>query len=720
MKKILLFVLASVALSCGSVVKPFNYSQYVDPFIGTDGIVHTFPGAAAPFGMIQLSPDGDTKGWNWCSGYHSSDDNIMGFSHNHLSGTGWSDLGDILLTATVGQLQLTPGEKSNPDGGYRSRIKHDSLNERASVGYYMVNLLDYGVRAELTAGQRVGVHRYTFPQSDSSYVIIDPTNKIFGQVFETSTQVVNDSTIIGMCHSTGWGGDRKVYFVTQFSRPFDASAATDKAWARFKTTQDEVVEVRVALSHVGQQGAWDNLNSEKGNFENVLARTQKSWETELGKFQFEGVDEQQMRILYTGLYHVMLQPNLNQDVGGQYVANGKVEYSDGFVNYSTFSFWDTFRAAQPLLTIVNEQITRDVVNTLSARYATGGHLPLWELLGYDNTCMIGYPAVAVMGDAIMKDVAGIDTQKAYTAMRDAAFRPYTSSSDGESGLREYIQFGYVPAGIPASVSKTLEYSYYDWVVARVAEKLGKTEDAALFDKRSMNFLNHWNPKQKLMWPKDSLGNWVAQNLRDWSSLQQNYVSGNVWAYSYFYPHAVDTMITVMGGADAFEKSMDDVLNTPLDMEGAQHLDLTGFIGHYGHGDEPGHQFLYLYNKVGAMDKIAERVREVCSEYYSDKRDGMPNNDDCGQMSAWYIMSAMGFYPLSPGDNRYYLGSPMMRSAKILTTSGKEFSMVAHDLSPKNIYIDKVVLNGKPLTRGYITHQEIVGGARLEFYMTDKK
>lgn len=698
-----------------------SVTQWVDPFIGTDGIVHTFPGATTPFGMIQLSPDGDTKGWNWCSGYHTSDDNIKGFSHNHLSGTGWSDLGDILVAATVGEVQFQSGEKTDPDAGYRSRISHDPDKEKASVGYYMVDLLDYGIKAEMSASQRVGYHRYTYPQTDSANIIIDPNNKIFGQVSQSAVQLLNDSTVTGYAKSNGWGGVRTVWFAARFSEHIKSYKVDGEGMQVFAATFNDPkqLNLKVALSHVSQDGALANLAADGGkSFDTAHAQAIQMWENELGKYQFEGVNDEQMKMLYTGLYHAMIQPNLNQDTDGKYVANGKIEQADGYTNYSTFSFWDTFRGVHPLLTITDHKVTADIVNTLSSRYAKGGHLPLWELLGFDNACMIGYPSVAVMADAIMKDVPSIDTEAAYAAMRDAAFYNNTSSSDGPSGVDAYIKYGYVPAGYHASVSKTMEYAYYDWCIARVAEKLGKKEDAAMFYKRSESFKHHWNPEKGLMWPKDSLGQWVDQSLNSWESLKPHYISGNVWAYTYFFPHANEQAIQMMGGKEQFVANMDKMLTTPLNMEGEQHVDISGFIGQYGHGDEPGHQFLYLYNVAGAAWKIPQNVRQVVKEFYNATRNGMPNNDDCGEMSAWYIFSSMGFYPVCPGDSRYYIGAPLMKSARIKTASGKEFKMRTENFTPENIYVESVTLNGEPLTEGYITHEQIMSGSELVFVMSE--
>ncbi len=732
-KTFTLLFASALAFSCSEQVetKSINPNDYVDPFIGTDGIVHTFPGAAAPFGMIQLSPDGDVTGWNWCSGYHTSDNSIMGFSHNHLSGTGWSDLGDILIMPTVGTPTTEPGTKENPDAGYRSRISHSPENEKASPGYYMVNLLDYNIKAELTTTDRVGVHKYSFPATDSANIIIDPAHKIFGKVFDSQITITSDSTINGWCESTGWGGERTVYFSAVTSKPFASSKAGKKGYVTFApTTQGEEIEIKVALSHVSQEGANANLATAKGqNFDTVHKQAAQEWQDALSRYEFESDDKAQLRILYTGLYHAFLQPNLNMDTDGKYVAGGTagtdklggdVYTAEGFNNLSTFSFWDTFRAANQLLTLTNHPVLADISNTLIARHKTNGNLPLWELLGYDNTCMIGYPAAAILADAIMKDVKGFDYQEAYQAMRTAAFTPYISSSDGESGIKEYIELGYVPAPIYKSVSKTMEYAYYDWAIAQVAKKLGYTEDYDLFMKRSLGFLHHWNADKQLMWPKDAKGNWVDQNVKSWESLGKHYVSGNIYSYSYFYPHAQDTVVSLYGGVDKYVAVMDSMLNTPMQMEGEQHVDISGFIGHYAHGDEPGHQFLYLFSQAGHPEKIAPWIHAVSREFYNDTRNGMPNNDDCGQMSAWYIFSSMGFYPIAPGDNLYYIGAPMMKGAKIKTESGKTFTMTAQNYSPENIYVQSVTLNGKPLDRPYITHQEIMDGATLEFVMGNKE
>ena len=721
------------ACTSGTKSGSVDYTQYVDPFIGTDGIVHTFPGATYPFGMVQLSPDGDTQGWNWCSGYHYSDDNIKGFSHTHLSGTGWSDLGDILVMPTVGEIKLNSGSKDNPDEGYRSRINHD--DEEASPGYYRVKLQDYNINAELTTSRRVGFHKYTFPASDQSNVIIDPTNKIFGRTIETQVSIKDESTIEGYCYSSGWGGNRYIYFTASFSKPFkmagvglddkvmadakEVKGVNAKGFASFTTTEGEMIEMKLAFSAVSLQGARKNMATEgsEKTFEEVREKTKAAWQKELAKIEVSGGSEDQKKIFYTGLYHAMIHPNISMDVDGGYVAMGKKLNTQDFTNYSTFSLWDTHRAVHPLLTMIDTKRTTDFVKSLVSRHENGGQLPMWELCGYDNVCMIGYPAVSVIADAILKDIPGIDVEKAYEAMRAIAFFPKNSSSDGESGLNEYNEYGYVPADIAKSVAKTLEYSYYDWCIAKVAEKLGKTEDAELFYQRSKSFVHHYNADKKLFWPKDRDGNWLdGISLTSWEDLMPHYVSGNIWAYAYFYPHATNMVIDLMGGKDAFTDNLDSLFAQPMNMEGEQHVDISGFIGHYGHGDEPGHQIAYLYNYAGKPWKTQEKVREISNTMYFAKNDGMPNNDDCGQMSAWYIYSALGFYPVCPGDLTYIIGTPLFENAAIHLEDGKSFHVEAVNVSADNKYVQSVELNGKPYSKSYITHLDIMNGGKLTFTM----
>jgi len=705
----------------------------VDPFIGTGGHVHTFPGATVPFGMIQLSPDGDTKGWDWCSGYHYSDSSLMGFSHNHLSGTGWADLGDILLMPTVGSLQMEPGPKGDPDAGYRSRFSHKK--ESASPGYYQVFLEDYGVNAELTASERVGYHRYTFPGTDEANVIIDPVHKIFGKVYQTLVKVEGNK-VKGYCYSTGWGGTRYAYFVAEFSKAFHSYGTSvgnvlspgnswergsdAKAWVRFKTVPGETIEVRVALSSVSLEGAERNLAAEPGGqtFKEALGAARKTWLERLSAFEVKGGTAEQRKIFYTGLYHCFIAPNLYMDVDGQYTAVGGSWKANGFKNYSTFSYWDTFRATHPLFTIVDHKHTADFVNSLISRHADAkDHMPVWELCGWDNLCMLGYHSASVIWDAISKGVPGIDPVKAFAAMKDASLTSKSSSSDGRGGLDEYIRLGYVPAAYGASVSQTLEYAYDDWCIARLAGKLGLQEEKALYEKRSNYFLNHFQPSSRHFWPRNEDGSFYpAFTLDDWKNLQPHWVSGNIWAYDLFVPHNLDTLIALHGGKKGFGEHLDKLFGESISMKGDQHVDISGFIGMYGHGDEPGHHIPYLFNYAGDPAKTQRWVDYIRKTMYSAQPDGMINNEDCGQMSAWYIFSALGFYPVCPGNGLYDLGTPLFPEVSIRLESGKTFTIKARNVSGKNIYVQKVYLDGKIHPGLHLRHEDIMNGGVLEFVM----
>lgn len=710
-----------------------NILGYVDPMIGTGGHVHTFPGATVPFGMIQLSPDCDITGWDWCSGYHYSDSSIMGFSHTHLSGTGWADLGDILMMPTTGQIQMEPGSKANPDEGYRSRFSH--AHEKASPGYYQVFLDDYNVNAELTASERVGFHRYTFPEGNQSNVIIDPVHKIFGKTIQTLVKI-EGKRVTGYCFSTGWGGKRYSYFVIEFSKPFDsygtwgkgkiamgsnyAVGSDAKAWVRFNTSKDEQIEAKVTISSVSLEGAKRNfeVEAEGIDFSKALISAQERWRNVLSKFEIKGGSTEQKTIFYTGVYHCFLAPNLYMDTDGSYTAISKNLKANGFTNYSTFSYWDTFRATHPLFTIVDQKHTAEFANTLISRYTDRkDHMPVWELCGWDNLCMLGYHSASVIWDAISKGVPGIDSKNAFAAMKDASLTSKNSSSDGSGGLNDYIKLGYVPCNSGASVSQTLEYAYDDFCIASLAEKLGYADEHATYKKRSMNFLNHFQPSTKHFWPRYADGRFYeAFELNSWENLQPHWVSGNIWAYDLFVPHQIDTLVALHGGKAGFEKHLDKLFSESIEMKGDQHVDISGFVGMYGHGDEPGHHIPYLFNYAGAPAKTQKWVDYLRRTMYSTAPDGMINNEDCGQMSAWYIFSALGFYPVCPGKPVYDIGTPLFPEASLRLENGNTFTIKAHNVSDKNIYVQKIKLNGKPFTGLLLNHEDIMQGGVLEFFM----
>ena len=713
-----------------------NVLDCVDPMIGTGGHVHTFPGATVPFGMIQLSPDNDVTGWDWCSGYNYSDSSIMGFSHTHLSGTGWADLGDILLMPTTGKIQMIAGSKANPDEGYRSRFSHK--NEKASPGYYQVYLSDYKVNAELTASERIGFHRYTFPAGDASNVIIDPVHKIFGKTYQTLVKI-EGRRVSGYCYSTGWGGRRYTYFVMEFSKPFAAygtwkqgensagsnyaAGADAKAWVQFITTENEQVEVKVAISSVSMEGAQRNFDACAAalSCDMALAEAKAVWQKTLSKFEITGGTPDQQKIFYTGVYHNFIAPNLYMDVDGSYTAAEKNLKAAGFSNYSTFSYWDTFRATHPLLSIVDQKHTADFANTLISRYTDrNDHMPIWELCGWDNLCMLGYHSASVIWDAIAKGVPGIDPVKAFAAMKDASLTSKNSSSDGAGGLNDYIKLGYVPCNSGASVSQTLEYAYDDFCIAELAKKLGYKQEEEIYRKRSQSFMNQYQASTRHFWPRHADGTFhEAFELNSWEKLQPHWVSGNIWAYDLFVPHHIDTLIALHGGKAGFEKHLDKLFSESIEMLGDQHVDISGFVGMYGHGDEPGHHIPYLFNYAGAPAKTQKWVDYLRKTMYSTAPDGMINNEDCGQMSAWYVMSALGFYPVCPGKPVYDLGSPLFPEAAIHLENGNTFKIVAHNVSDKNIYVQKVKLNGKPFTGLLLNHDDIMKGGVLEFFMGPK-
>lgn len=707
--------------------------KYVNPMIGTGGHVHTFPGATVPFGMIQLSPDNDITGWDWCSGYHYSDSSIMGFSHNHLSGTGWADLGDILLMPTTGKIQMEPGSKLNPDEGYRSRFSH--AREHASPGYYKVFLDDYKINVELTASERIGFHRYTFPAGNQSNVIIDPVHKIFGQTYQTLVKI-EGNRVSGYCFSTGWGGKRYAYFVIEFSKPFEAygtwlkgvnsegskyaSGKDAKAWVRFNTSEKEQIEVKVSLSSVSLEGAQRNFAAEAEgyNFDKALVQAQLTWRNTLSKIEIKGGTTKQKTIFYTALYHNFIAPNLYMDTDGSYTAIGKKLKANGFSNYSTFSYWDTFRATHPLFTIIDQKHTAEFANTLISRYTDRkDHMPIWELCGWDNLCMLGYHSASVIWDAISKGVPGIDNKKAFAAMKDASLTSKNSSSDGAGGLNDYIHLGFVPCNSGASVSQTLEYAYDDFCIASLAHKLGYKEEEAVYLKRSMNFMNQYQASSGHFWPRYADGSFHESfELNSWENLQPHWVSGNIWAYDLFVPHQIDTLIALHGGKSGFEKHLDKLFSESIEMKGEQHVDISGFVGMYGHGDEPGHHIPYLFNYAGVPAKTQKWVDYLRRTMYSNTPDGMINNEDCGQMSAWYIFASLGFYPVCPGKPVYDIGTPLFPEASLHLENGNTFTIKANSVSDKNIYVQKLKLNGKLVTDYQLKHEDIMKGGVLEFIM----
>lgn len=710
--------------------------DYVDPMIGTDGIGHTFPGATTPFGMIQLSPSNDFKAWNWCSGYHYSDTVLKGFAHTHFSGAGLAGLGDVLLMPTLGSATTQPGTETQPESGYRSRFSHE--RETAKAGYYAVHLDDYDIDVELTATARVGFHRYTFNRAGQANIVVDPTHHLMEAISETAIEILSDTEIRGYKTSNGESGKRTVYFYATFSKPFASTLITDdgntvddaqsKVGSRiasavsFDVKAQEQINVKVGLSHTSYSGAYENFMAEANDttFDQAYANAQNQWRDKINTIQVDMLNEEDLRTFATSMYHSFIHPNVISDVNGDFYLPEQIFNTD-YPQYSNYSTWDTFRTLHPLYTLIEHEKTAEFVNSLASRKTVSDmELPVWEAMGHDNVCMIGHNTVSVMADAILKDVSGIDIEAAYTAMRSAAFDTSKHSPNYDfNGMEDYIQYHYVPGEIGASVSKTTEYNYFDWTISQVAKKLGYEEDYGLFKQRSIGYRTLFEADSGYLAPRNSTGELQEQNYQIWDDLISNYVSGNVWGYSNFVPHDVAGLIELHGGKQEYAEFLDKIFADESEIGGSQHVDISGFIGKYGHGDEPSQHIPYFYMFLNQPWKTQSFVRQVLRDFYSDKPDGLINNDDLGQMSAWYIFSSMGFYPVNPGDLRYVIGSPLVKNAAINLANNKQFRVSVDNQSEENKYVKAVFLNGSPFNDYYITHDQIMAGGHLHFVMTSE-
>ncbi len=712
--------------------------KFVDPMIGTDGEGRTFPGATTPFGMVQLSPSDDSPEREFIAGYHYSNTVIKGFAHNHFSGTGLGAMADILLMPTTGAIQWSAGTKEKPETGYRSRISHQK--EWASPGYYGVWLEDCTTKVELTCTPRVGFHRYIYQNAGEQHVMIDPTHNIRENVLNSGIEILSNTEVRGFKHSQGACGKRTVYFYAKFSKPFastaiavnellqadtkQANGKNVKAAVSFNGTGNDTVGVSVALSYVNYEGAKENYLAEAQgkSFKQVLVNAQNAWRKKISKIEITAKTKAEARIFYTAMYHSFIAPNIISDVNENYIVEGKQYKSNGLVQYSNLSTWDTYRATHPLWTIIDQKANVDIVNVLVSRFTESKvGLALWEALGYDNFCMIGYPGISVMADAALKNHKGIDPELVYECIRKAAFADGKASPNygKDNGMRYYINMGFVPAEVGCGISKTTENNYYDWCIAQLAKKLGKSADEKLFTERSLGYRKTYNPQTNYLWPKFTDGQWLKLDTTKWDGLRKNYISGNIWAYSAYTPHDMNGAIELWGGKKKYAQWLDMLFTTPVEMAGEQHVDISGFIGKYGHGDEPGHQMPYSFNFVDQPWKTQKYVREIMSTMYSDQPNGYINNEDCGQMSSWYIFSALGFYPVCPGDLKYYIGSPLYPKAQLNLENGKTFKVSAINNSTKNKYVQSMTLNGKPYKNLYINHNDIMQGGELVFKMGSK-
>ncbi|MEP7163622.1 MAG: GH92 family glycosyl hydrolase [Ferruginibacter sp.] len=735
-----------------------NLIQYVNPLAGTAKMGHTYPGATVPFGAVQLSPDTDTipfssdgkynnEVYKYCAGYQYDDPTIVGFSHTHFSGTGHSDLGDFLIMPTVGRLQLNPGTKEQPADGYRSRFSH--MNEIAEPNYYKVLLDDDHILAELTTSTRVGFHQYTFPASDSAHIILDMQHGIYnyaGKNVWTYLHVINDTLVTGYRQTNGWARNRTVYFAMVFSKPFyqygnenslknqsyrgfwgrfsqnknfpEMAAQQIRAYFDFKTIAGEKIKIKFSLSPVSMGNALINLQEETPgwDFDKVKQQGQLQWEKELSKIEITATDKEVKQNFYTAMYHAAIMPTVYMDLNREYKGiDQNVHNAKGFTNYTSFSLWDTYRAFHPYLNIISPSRNTDIISSMLAHYDQSPEhmLPIWSHYANENWCMSGYHSVSVIADAIIKGTFKGNVNHALDAcIATATRRSY-------DGLGYYMDIGYIPSeknGV--SVSSTLEYAYDDWCIAQIAKKMKRTDVYDQFMKRSMNWKHVYDASIGFMRPK-LLDGTFKKEFDVLKTDGQGFIEGNAWNYSLYVPQDPAAMIAMMGGKKRFADHLDSLFTMHLPDEFfAETEDITreGIIGNYVHGNEPAHHAAYLYNWTDRPWKTAEMVRLILKKQYHPAVDGLSGNDDCGQMSAWYIFSALGFYPVTPGSDQYQFGSPAVDKATIKLENGRSFFIEAKDQSEKNIYVQKIMLNDKQLDRFYITHNEITSGGRLVFYM----
>ena len=732
--------------------------SYVNPMIGTEGMGHTFPGACAPFGIVQLSPDTDTiphnidgvyqgKVYEYCAGYQHTDNTIVGFSHTHLSGTGHSDLGDLLIMPQTGVLQLNPGTKDDPDSGYRQRFSHDT--EQASPGYYTVTLNDTGIKAELTATQRVGVHKYTYPKGSDQRIILDLLHGLYnydGKVLWSTLRVENDTLLTGMRLTDGWARTNYTYFAISFSKPISSYGYQDRkpekyvgfwrkfdryhnfpdmagrsmvAYFNFDKDQSHELVVKVALSAVSTEGAKKNLQAEAAgkSFEAICQETREAWNRELSVIDCNGTNDQKA-MLYTSLYHTMINPSIYMDVDRQYRGvDGNIHTADDFDNYTVFSVWDTYRAEHPLLGLLKPSHNTNMVKSMihHQQQQTLGMLPVWSLMGNEGWCMTGYHSVTVLADAIVKG-ADIDKEEALNAMVQTATNPYFPS------VIDYMRLGYAPFDTDnTAASNTLEYSFDDWTIYAAAKATGNEQIASTFMKRALNYRNTYDPSIGFASPRYLNGEF-KKDLDPYQTYGEGFIEGNSWNFSFHVPHDVNGLIQTMGGEQAFLDKLNRLFVMDLpEKYYVDNEDITAecLVGGYVHGNEPSHHVPYLYAWTATPWKTQEWLRTILNKMYRNHIRGLGGNDDCGQMSAWYIFSSMGFYPVAPGTDQYVLGAPYLPYMKVTLENGHTVEIKAPKISDKNRYVQRVRINGQPYSKLYITHSQLTEGCTIEFDMGPK-
>ncbi|QDH80891.1 glycoside hydrolase family 92 protein [Echinicola soli] len=756
MKKILFTGL--MVLSALGIQAQEDLAQYVDPMIGTAKMGHTYPGATVPFGSVQLSPDTDTipyevngrynpEVYRYCAGYQYDDATIVGFSHTHFSGTGHSDLGDFLVMPTSGPLQLNPGTAMDPDSGYRSRFSHD--RENASPAYYQVELDDYDINAELTATTRVGVHRYTFSEGEDAHVILDLMSGIYNYDDKnvwTFMRVENDTLVTGFRETTGWARTRKVFFALSFDKPiahygnrkYDEKQAYRGFWGRFNESEnfpeiagrkirayfdfdlkdgDELI-AKLAISPVSTEGAIRNMQEETPgwDFDAIRQAGVDRWNKELNKVQVSTIRDSDKVNFYTAMYHAFLGPTVYGDVDGRYRGlDMNIHQADGFTNYTSFSLWDTYRALHPLFNVLQPARNRDMVKSMLAHFDQSVHpmLPIWSHYANENWCMIGYHSASVIADAVVKGTVTSDLDHALNAAVTTAKTAYFD------GIGSYMEMGYVPEDVSgASVSKTLEYAYDDWAIAQMASAIGKEEIAREFTGRAGNYKNVFDSQSGFMRPKLKDGSW-KRGFDPLDTHGQGFIEGNAWNYSLYVPHAPEQMIGMMGGDVRFVEHLDSLFSMDLPdryFANTEDISREGIIGNYVHGNEPSHHVVYLYNWTDQPWKSQDKIRMILRAMYQTGADGLGGNDDFGQMSAWYLFSALGFYPVAPGSVEYALGSPLVEEATINLENGNTFTVEAQNQTDENVYVSKVLLNGELLSEPFIQHADIMKGGKLTFIM----
>ena len=730
----LLALTSCFLLAAGNGVAQRDYSksegllQYVDPYIGSGYHGHVFVGTSVPYGMVQLGPNNIHKGWDWCSGYHYSDSILIGFSHTHLNGTGCTDLGDILIMP-LNEIRTPRGNQDDIRDGYASRYSHD--NETARPEYYSLLLDRYNIKAELTATDRVGFHRYTYPEGKPASILIDLREGNGSNAYDSYIRKIDDYTVEGYRYVRGWSPSRKVYFVLKSDKKIEQFTAYDdntpKPWEQLKVASVKSVltfgnvkevKIKVSLSSVSCANAAMNLQAELSHwdFDKIVKMSADRWNKELARMSVETDNEPAKRIFYTAHYHTMIAPTLYCDVNGEYRGMNDMIYTDPKkANYTTLSLWDTYRALHPLMTIVQPEMVDDVVNSMLSIYRQQDKLPIWPLMSGETNQMPGYSSVPVIADAYLKGFTGFDAEEALQAMKA------TATYEKQNGIPYVMKKGYIPADkVHEATSIAMEYAVDDWGIAAMARKMGKLEDAATYAKRAHYYKNYFDSSIHFIRPKLEDGSWrtpydPARSIHTVG----DFCEGNGWQYTFFAPQDPYGLIGLFGGDKPFTAKLDDFFTNNDSMGEGASSDITGLIGQYAHGNEPSHHVAYLYAYAGEQWKTAEKVRFIMDEFYTDRPDGIIGNEDCGQMSAWYLLSSMGLYQVNPSDGIFVFGSPCFNKVEMKVRGGKTFTVEAPNNSKENIYIQKVYLNDKPYNKSYITYDDIINGSTLKFVMGKK-